>query len=44
MAQALYSDKSNSITEISRTLRVSRSTLYRHIEVERRAAAEDRTD
>ncbi len=31
MAQALYNDKSNSIADICKTLRVSRATLYRYI-------------
>jgi len=31
MAQRLYEDKGNSIADICRTLRVSRSTLYRYI-------------
>lgn len=31
MAQALYDDKSNSIDDICKTLRVSRSTLYRYV-------------
>src|SRR5829696_6227043 len=31
MAQALYSDKKNSIADICKTLRVSRSTLYRNV-------------
>lgn len=31
MAQALYNDKRNSIIDICKTLRVSRSTLYRYI-------------
>src|SRR3954462_6225923 len=31
MAQALYSDKKNSIADICKTLRVSRSTLYRYV-------------
>lgn len=29
--QALYADKSNSIADICRTLRIPRATLYRHI-------------
>jgi DNA invertase Pin-like site-specific DNA recombinase len=33
MAQALYNDKNNSIAEICKTLNISRSTLYRYIEV-----------
>ncbi|MDP9350796.1 MAG: recombinase family protein [Chloroflexota bacterium] len=32
MARALHSDKSNSIEDICKTLRVSRSTLYRYLE------------
>ena len=31
IAQALYQDKSNSIADICRTLRISRATLYRYI-------------
>lgn len=31
MAQALYSDKKNSIADICKTVRVSRSTLYRYV-------------
>ncbi len=31
MAQRLYEDKGNSIADICRTPRVSRSTLYRYI-------------
>jgi DNA invertase Pin-like site-specific DNA recombinase len=31
MAKALYQDKRNSVAEISRTLRVSRTTFYRYI-------------
>ena len=31
MAQALYNDKSNSISDICKTLNISRSTLYRYI-------------
>lgn len=31
MLQALYNDKNNSITEICRTLNISRATLYRYI-------------
>jgi DNA invertase Pin-like site-specific DNA recombinase len=33
MAQALYNDKNNSIAEICKTLNISRSTLYRYIEI-----------
>ena len=32
MAQALYSEKSNSIADIYKTLNISRATLYRYIE------------
>jgi DNA invertase Pin-like site-specific DNA recombinase len=35
MAQALYNDKKNSIADICKTLRVSRSTLYRYITASR---------
>jgi len=35
MAQALYSDTTNSIAEICKTLRISRATLYRYIQVGR---------
>ncbi len=31
IAQALYNDKTNSIADICRTLRISRATLYRYI-------------
>jgi DNA invertase Pin-like site-specific DNA recombinase len=31
IAQALYNDKTNSITDICKTLNVSRATLYRYI-------------
>ena len=34
IAQALYSDKTNSIADICRTLRISRSTLFRYVEAE----------
>lgn len=36
MVQRLYADKSNSISDICATLRVSRSTLYRYLKVESR--------
>lgn len=39
IAQALYNDKSNSIAEICKTLNVSRSTLYRHIQATLKASA-----
>jgi DNA invertase Pin-like site-specific DNA recombinase len=42
LAQSLYNDGNHSIDEICTTLRVSRSTLYRYIKVQRRAVAEDR--
>ena len=32
LAQSLYNDKANSIDEICKTLHISRSTLYRHIQ------------
>jgi DNA invertase Pin-like site-specific DNA recombinase len=35
MAQALYNDKTNPIADICKTLRVSRATLYRYIQVGR---------
>jgi hypothetical protein len=31
MAQALYNDKTNSITDICKTLRISKATLYRYV-------------
>lgn len=33
IAQALYKDKNNSITDICKTLNISRATLYRYIKV-----------
>ena len=33
IAQALYKDKNNSITDICKTLNVSRATLYRYIKI-----------
>ena len=36
MAQALYNDTNNSIAEICKTLNISRSTLYRYIEIGKR--------
>ncbi len=33
IAQSLYNDKSNSIADICKTLRVSRATLYRYIDI-----------
>jgi DNA invertase Pin-like site-specific DNA recombinase len=33
MAQALYNDKTNPIAEICKTLTISRSTLYRYIQI-----------
>ncbi len=33
MAQALYNNKTNAIAEICKTLNISRSTLYRYIEI-----------
>jgi hypothetical protein len=35
MAQALYNEKTNSVADICRTLRVSRVTLYRYIQARR---------
>ena len=35
MARALYSDKGNSIADICKTLRVSRSTPYRYVKAAR---------
>jgi ACT domain-containing protein len=37
LAQRLYDDKTNSIDDICKTLRVSRSTLYRYVQVKRKA-------
>src|SRR5437016_7270284 len=34
IAQALYDDKSNAISDICKTLNISRATLYRYIKVE----------
>ena len=31
IAQALYNDKTNSVADICRTLRISRATLYRYV-------------
>jgi DNA invertase Pin-like site-specific DNA recombinase len=36
LAQALYVDKTNTIDEICKTLNISRATLYRYINVEKR--------
>jgi DNA invertase Pin-like site-specific DNA recombinase len=33
MAQALYNDKHNPISEICKTLNISRATLYRYVKV-----------
>jgi DNA invertase Pin-like site-specific DNA recombinase len=35
--QRLYDDKTNSINDICKMLRVSRSTLYRYVQVKRKA-------
>jgi ACT domain-containing protein len=35
MAQALYDDRANSIADICKSLRISRSTLYRYIQARR---------
>lgn len=40
IAQALYNDKTNSIVDICRTLRISRSTLYRYITPAQREAGQ----
>ena len=40
LAQRLYEDKTNSIDDICKTLRVSRSTLYRYVQVNRKAPAD----
>jgi DNA invertase Pin-like site-specific DNA recombinase len=37
IAQSLYDDKNNTIDEICRTLTISRSTLYRYIQVQKKA-------
>jgi DNA invertase Pin-like site-specific DNA recombinase len=37
LAQRLYEDKKNSIDDICKTLGVSRSTLYRYVQVKRKA-------
>jgi len=37
IAQVLYADKGLSVTEVCRTLRVSRSTLYRYLQVARQS-------
>jgi hypothetical protein len=37
----MYEDKNNSIDDICKTLRVSRSTLYRYVQVKREAAADN---
>jgi predicted transcriptional regulator YheO len=31
IVQALYGDKTNSVADICRTLRISRATLYRYV-------------
>ncbi len=36
IAQALYNDKTNSIEDICKTLRISRATLYRYIQTEQK--------
>jgi DNA invertase Pin-like site-specific DNA recombinase len=41
LAQRLYEDKKNSIDDICRTLRVSRSTLYRYVQVKRKPPAHE---
>src|SRR5437764_10049530 len=39
MAQALYNDKNNTIDDICKTLNISRTTLYRYIQVAPDASA-----
>jgi predicted DNA-binding transcriptional regulator AlpA len=39
VAQSLYNDKRLSIAEICKTLRVSRATLYRYVNVKREPLA-----
>ena len=41
LAQRLYEDKNNSIDDICKTLRVSRSTLYRYVQVKRKAPTDN---
>ena len=41
MAQALYNDTNNSIAEICKMLNISRSTLYRYIEIGERQRAQN---
>ena len=41
LAQRLYDDKNISIDDICKTLRVSRSTLYRYVQVKRKPSARD---
>jgi DNA invertase Pin-like site-specific DNA recombinase len=41
LAQRLYDDKTNAIADICKTLRVSRSTLYRYVQVKRQPPARD---
>ncbi len=43
MAQALYSDTSNSIDAICHTLKISRATLYRYIKAGKRADSRDKS-
>jgi DNA invertase Pin-like site-specific DNA recombinase len=38
LAQSLYDDKNNTIDEICKTLNISRATLYRYIDVGKKAA------
>lgn len=40
IAKALYRDKRNSVTDICRTLRVSRTTFYRYIKEDLRWSKE----
>jgi len=38
MVQALYNDRSNSIVDICKTLRISRATLYRYVKTGQKVA------
>jgi len=38
IAQSLYDDKNHTIDEICKTLNISRATLYRYIDVKKKAA------
>jgi DNA invertase Pin-like site-specific DNA recombinase len=41
LAQRMYEDKTNSIDDICKALRVSRSTLYRYVQVKRKTVADN---